>query len=42
MENENSFDYWLSIANFLYGKILVLDLLPKMFLASQIAGFFKV
>ena len=42
MQNENYFDSWLSIANPISGKILVLELLPKMFLANQIAGLFKV
>ena len=42
MQNENSFNSRLSIANPLSGKIVVLELLPKMFLTNQIAGFFKV
>ena len=29
------------MANPLSGKVLVLELLPKIFLANQIAGFFK-
>ena len=42
MQNESSFDSWRSIANPMSGKSLVLELLPKMFVANQIAGFFKV
>ena len=42
MQNESFFDSWLSIANPMSGKILVLELLPKMFLVNQTAGFFKV
>ena len=36
MQNESSFDSWLLITNPLCGKILVLELLLKMFLANQI------
>ena len=42
MQHESSFDSWRSIANLMSGKSLVLELLPKMFVANQIAGFFKV
>ena len=42
MQNENSLDSWLFIANPMSGKILVQELLPKMSLANQIAGFIKV
>ena len=42
MQDENSFKFWLSIPNPVPGKILVLELSPKMFLTNQIAGFFKV
>ena len=42
IQNVSSFDSWLSIANHKSGKV-VLELLPiKMFLANQIAVFFKV
>ena len=42
MQNKSSFDFSLSIANLISGKILVLELLRKMFLASQVTKFFKV
>ena len=36
------FNSWLSIANLISDKILVLELSTKMFLTNQIAEFFKV
>ena len=39
---ESIFDSWRSIWDLMSAKILVKELLPKMFLANQIAGFFKM
>ena len=42
MQNENSFNSWLLVADPMSGKILVLKLSPKMFLTNQIVELFKV
>ena len=40
-KNESSIDSWFSIAHAITGNILVLELMPRMCLDNQIAGFFK-
>ena len=42
IENESSFNSRLRMANPMSDKILIMQLLPKMFLANQIAGFFEM
>ena len=41
-QNGSSFNSLFFVTNLIPDKILVLELLAKMFLTNQIAGFFKV
>ena len=41
-QNGSSFNSLFFVRNLIPDKILVLELLAKMFLTNQIAGFFKV